>query len=84
MHEADSGQEPWLTFTSNSRMRKKHDLSDFDCGMDVGARWLGLGISGTADLLGFSVMKVSRLYTELCMYRCLPSYKVTMIIAMHL
>ena len=29
-------------------------ISDFDCGMIVGARQGGLSISGTADLLRFS------------------------------
>ncbi len=35
-------------------MGKKWDLSDFECGMVVGARGAGLSISKTADLLGFS------------------------------
>ncbi len=35
-------------------MGKKEDLSDFERGMVVGARWAGLSISKTADLLGFS------------------------------
>ncbi len=32
-------------------MGKKGDLSDFECGMFVGARWAGLSISKTADLI---------------------------------
>ena len=35
-------------------MGKKCDLCDFDRGMIVGARWAGLMICVTADLLGFS------------------------------
>ncbi len=34
-------------------MGKKEDLSDFERGMVVGARWAGLSISKNADLLGF-------------------------------
>ena len=40
-------------------MGKKCDLSDFDCGLIVGARQGGLSISETADLLGFSLTTVS-------------------------
>ncbi len=36
------------------RIGKKGDLRDFECGMVVGARWAGLSISKTADLLAFS------------------------------
>ena len=43
-----------------SEWGKKCDLSDFDCGMIVGARQGGLNISETADLLGFSYNAVSR------------------------
>ncbi len=45
-------------------MGKKGDLSDFERGMVVGARWAGLSISKTADLLGFSCMTISRVYRE--------------------
>ncbi len=41
-------------------MGKKGDLSDFECGMVVGARQAGLSISKTADLLGFSHTTISR------------------------
>ncbi len=34
-------------------MGKKRDLSDFEREMVVRARWAGLSISKTADLLGF-------------------------------
>ncbi len=44
-------------------MGKKGDLSDFECGMVVG-RWAGLSISETADLLGFSLTTISRVYRE--------------------
>ncbi len=45
-------------------MEKKGDLSDFECGMVVGARRAGLSISETADLLGFSRATISRVYRE--------------------
>ncbi len=45
-------------------MGKKGDLSDFECGMVVGARRAGLSISKTADLLGFSRTTISRVYRE--------------------
>ncbi len=45
-------------------MGKKGDLSDFECGMVVGARRAGLSISKTADLLGFSRTTISRFYRE--------------------
>ncbi len=43
---------------------KKGDLSDFEHEMVVGARWVGLSISKTADLLGFSRTTISRVYRE--------------------
>ncbi len=45
-------------------MGKKGDLSDFECGMAVGARRASLSISKTADLLGFSHTTISRVYRE--------------------
>ncbi len=45
-------------------MGKKEDLSDFERGMDVGARRAGLSISKTADLLEFSHTTISRVYRE--------------------
>ncbi len=45
-------------------MGKKGILSDFECGMVVGARRADLSISKTADLLGFSRTTISRVYRE--------------------
>ncbi len=45
-------------------MGNKGDLSDFECGMVVGARRAGLSISKIGDLLGFSCTTISRLYRE--------------------
>ncbi len=45
-------------------MGKKGDLSDFECGMVVGARWAGLSISKTDDLLGFLHTIISRVYRK--------------------
>ncbi len=41
-------------------MGKKGDLRDFEREMVVGGRRAGLGISETADLLGFSHTTISR------------------------
>lgn len=40
------------------------DLSDFERGMVVGAKWSGLRISETAYLLGFSCTVNSTVYRE--------------------
>ena len=48
-------------FTSNIRIGKKCDLSDFDRGMIVDARQGALCICGTANLLGFSRTTVSEI-----------------------
>ncbi len=45
-------------------MGKKVNLSDFERGMVVDARWAGLSILKTADLLGFSHTTISRVYRE--------------------
>ncbi len=45
-------------------MGKKGDLSDFERGMVIGARWAGLSNLKTADLLGFSHTTISRIYRE--------------------
>ncbi len=45
-------------------MGKKGDLSDFECGMVVGARRAGLSISKTTDLLGFFHAQPSLGFTE--------------------
>lgn len=42
----------------------KGDLSDFKCGMFVGARWAGIDISEYADLLGFSNPTISKVHGE--------------------
>jgi len=41
-------------------MGKKGDLSNFERGMVVGARWAGLSISQSTQLLGFSHTIISR------------------------
>ncbi len=53
-----------LNFKPSIRKRKKADLSDFECGMTVGAIRAGLSISETADLLGYSCTTISRVYRE--------------------
>lgn len=53
-------------FTSNIRMQEKCQVSDFDRGIVVDARWAGLSISEHFNFLGFSSMTVSKLYTERC------------------
>ncbi len=54
-----------LKFKPSIRMGKKGDLSDFEHGMVVGARRAGLSISKTADLLGFSLTTISRVYPNI-------------------
>lgn len=41
-------------------MRKKCDLSDFECGMVAGVRQAGHNISETADLLQFAHTNILR------------------------
>jgi len=41
-------------------MGKKGDLSNFECGMVVGVRRVGLSISQSAQLLGFSRTTIFR------------------------
>lgn len=51
-------------FMLNIRMGKKFHLSHFARGMVVGARWPVSSVSGTAGLLGFSRLIISRVYTQ--------------------
>ncbi len=53
-------------------MGKKCNLGDFERGMVVGARWAGLSISKTADLLGFLRTTISRVYRECLKKRKYP------------
>ncbi len=53
-----------MKFKASIRTGKKGDLSDFERGMVVGARRVGLSISKTADLLEFSRTTISRVYRE--------------------
>jgi len=45
-------------------MGKGGDLSNFERGMDAGARRVSLSISQSAQLLGFSLTTVYRVYKE--------------------
>ncbi len=56
------GEDDVLKFKPSIRIAKKGDLSDFERGMVVGARRAGLSISDQADLLGFSLTNMSRVY----------------------
>jgi len=47
-------------------MGKKDDLSNFERGMVVGARWAGLSISQFVQLLRFLHRTISRVYKEWC------------------
>ncbi len=58
------GEDDLLKFKPSIRTGKKGVLSDFECGVVVGARRAGLSISQTADLLGFSHTTISRVYRE--------------------
>lgn len=51
-------------FTSHMRPEGKSDFSDFDQGMVVGTRQVGLGILKTADLLEFSFTTVTIIYKK--------------------
>jgi len=45
-------------------MGKKRDLSYFERGMVLGARWVDLSMSQSAQLLGFSRTTIFRVYKE--------------------
>jgi len=47
-------------------MGKKDDYNIFERGMVVDARRAGLSISQSAQLLGFSLTAISRVYKEWC------------------
>jgi len=47
-------------------MGKKGDVSNFERGMVVSARWAGLSVSQSAQLLGFSCATISMIYKEWC------------------
>ncbi len=62
----------WIRFGAGEVVKSSYkvvklatlDLSDFERGMVVGARWAGLSISKTTDLLGFSRSSISRVCRE--------------------
>ena len=56
-------------FKSNIRMWTKFDLSDFHCGMIVGAKMAGWSVSETVNVLGFSSTMVSGVYLKWCIKR---------------
>jgi len=52
-------QDNLLNSKLNVRMGKKGKLSNFERGMFVGARWAGLSISQSSQVLGFSLTTIS-------------------------
>ncbi len=55
----------WLAEVQTEHQNgEERDLSDFKRGIVIGARRAGLSISKTADLLGFSLTTISRVYRE--------------------
>lgn len=58
---AGTGQEVQLMFMSSEK-GEECALYDFDHGMVVGTRWVGLSRNCTVDLLGFSFCKVRKKY----------------------
>ncbi len=54
----------WRRLAEVQTEHQNGDLSDFERGMVVGARWADLSISQTADLLGFAHTTISRVYRE--------------------
>lgn len=57
-------QDNLLKLKPSIRMKKKGVVSNFECGMVVGAGRAGFSISGPADLLEFSPTTISRVYKE--------------------
>lgn len=57
-------EDDLLKFKLNIPMGKKGDLSNFECGMVAGARWVCLSILETADPLRFFHTNISRVYRE--------------------
>lgn len=55
MH-ADTGHKLQVMFISNIGIKKKCDLCYFNHGVDIGAKWTGSNIPGTADLLGPTII----------------------------
>ena len=64
--QADRHSRHSVTVRLNIRMGKTSDLSNFECGMIVGARRTGSSISETSAILGFSRMTLSRVYRKWC------------------
>jgi len=61
-----TSEDNLLNSKLNVRIGKKGDLSNFECGMVVGARQAGLSISQSHQLLGFSRTTIYRFYKEWC------------------
>ena len=62
--QSHKGQELQLLTSNIKTKNKKYDLSDFDHGIIVCARWVYLNISESAKHLGFSNTTVSKVFPE--------------------
>lgn len=58
------GEDDWLKFKPSIRTEMKAYLNASERHVIVGARWVGRGISETADLLAFSHAGVFQVYKE--------------------